>query len=205
MRGPCVRNLVGHMVEIAQRVPALILQHELKFPRVRETIEILVAHGAELNAAFHGRHSETPLHWAASSDDLVALDALLDLGADIESAGSVIGGGTPLSDAVAFGQWLVARRLVERGARTAIWQAAALGMTDRLRQYVNDDPKPPADEINNAFWNACHGGQLEAAQYLLGCGAAFDRVGHDGLKPIDAAARSGNKELVEWLTDISRR
>jgi ketosteroid isomerase-like protein len=32
-----------------------------------------------------------PLHWAASSDDVEALDALLDAGADIEADGAVIG------------------------------------------------------------------------------------------------------------------
>ncbi len=62
----------------------------------------LIAHGAEVNAAFIGGHSETPLHWAASSDDASALNALLDHGAQIEAGGGVIGGGTPLADAVAF-------------------------------------------------------------------------------------------------------
>jgi ankyrin repeat protein len=169
------------------------------FPNVRQTIEVLVAHGADLNAAFHGQHAEAPLHWAASSDDLVALDALLDLGADIESPGAVIDGGTPLWDAVAFRQWQAARRLVERGARTTIWHCAALGMMDRLQQYFAADPKPTPDEVTNAFWHACNGGQLEAARYLLAQGAALDRIGHSGLTPLGAAARSGNKELVEWL------
>src|SRR6478735_4147477 len=87
------------------------------FPRVAETVAALVAAGADPNAPFEGgTHAETPLHWAASSDDLLALDALLDAGADIEAPGAVIGGGTPLADAVAFGQWRAARRLVERGA-----------------------------------------------------------------------------------------
>src|ERR1700723_2768767 len=53
------------------------------FPNVRQTIMALAHHGADLDAPFHGRHSETLLHWAASSDDLDALDALLDLGANI--------------------------------------------------------------------------------------------------------------------------
>lgn len=63
----------------------------------------------------------TPLHWAESSDDVAVLDALLDAGADIEGAGAVIGDGTPLADAVAFGQWNAARRLIERGAQTTLW------------------------------------------------------------------------------------
>ena len=68
------------------------------------------------------------MHGPASSDDVDALDALLDAGADIEAPGAVIAGGTPLDDAVGFGQWNAARRLVERGAQTAVWHAAALGL-----------------------------------------------------------------------------
>jgi ankyrin repeat protein len=167
------------------------------FPNVRETISALVAHGADVNARFEGRHSESPLHWAASSDDLDALNALLDHSADIEAPGAVIGGGTPLADAVAFGQWRAAHALIERGARSTIWQAAALGLMDRVEEYLASDPAP--DVLNNAFWSACHGGQLAAAKRLLECGADLNRVGYDGLSPLDAAVRNGNMELIEWL------
>ena len=167
------------------------------FPNVRETISTLVAHGAEVSARFQGRHAESPLHWAASSDDLDALDTLLDHGADIEAPGAVIGGGTPLADAVAFAKWRAARRLVERGARATIWQAAALGMMDRVEEHLAGNPAP--DVVTNAFWGACHGGQLIAAQYLLRRGANLNWVGHDHLTPLDAAARNGNSELVAWL------
>ena len=169
------------------------------FPNVRQTIVALVHHGADLNAPFHGRHSETPLHWAASSDDIDALDALLDLGADIESPGSVIGGGAPLSDAVAFGCWRAAHRLVERGARATIWQSAALGLMDRLQECFARDTKPSQRDITNAFWNACHGGQLESARYLLAKGADLKWVGHDQLTPLDAAVRKRHEEVVLWL------
>ena len=66
------------------------------FPNVQKTIELLAAKGADLNAAFGGDHSETPLHWASSSNDVEAIDALLDHGANIEAQGSVIDGGAPL-------------------------------------------------------------------------------------------------------------
>jgi ankyrin repeat protein len=56
-----------------------------------------------VNARFTGPHNETPLHWAASSDDVGVLDALIDAGADIEVRGAVIAGGTPDADATAFG------------------------------------------------------------------------------------------------------
>lgn len=44
----------------------------------------------------------------------------------------LIAGGPPLCDAVGFGQWNAARRLVERGAQLKLWHAAALGLMDRL-------------------------------------------------------------------------
>ena len=95
------------------------------FPSGAATVAALIEAGADVNARFSGPHTETPLHWAASSDDVDVLDALLDAGADIESPGAVIGGGTPMADAASFGQWKAARRLVERGARTSLWEAAA--------------------------------------------------------------------------------
>jgi ankyrin repeat protein len=169
------------------------------FPNNAATVSALVACGADVNAAFTGRHSETPLHWAASSNDVAVVDALLDHGADIEAAGGVIGGGTPLADAVAFGQWRAAQRLVERGARTTLWQAAALGLIDRVRKSFTSGPVPTKDEVTNAFWCACHGGQLATAEYLLERGADMNWVGYDNLSPLDAAKRNGAQELAEWL------
>jgi uncharacterized protein len=169
------------------------------FPNNMETIAVLVVSGADVNAAFAGSHSETPLHWAASSDDVGVIDVLLDHGANIEARGSVIGGGTPMSDAVAFGQWQAARRLVERGARTTLWQAAALGLMDRVDDYFKAAPPPKPDEVTNAFWCACHGGQRAAAEYLLDRGADLNWVGYDKLSPLDAANRSGAAALVQWL------
>jgi uncharacterized protein len=169
------------------------------FPNVRASVETLIAHGADVNAEFRGRHSERPLHWAASSDDVDALEALLDHNADIEAPGAVIGGGTPLADAVAFGCWRAARRLVDRGAGATLWQAAALGLMERVKECFASDSSPTAAAITNAFWSACHGGQLPAAEYLLDRGAELNWVGHDRLTGLDAAERSEAKGLVEWL------
>ena len=175
------------------------------FPRAGESVRALVAAGADINAPFAGAHSETPLHWAASSNDLAALDALLDAGAHIEAPGAVIGGGTPLADAVAFGQWDAARRLVERGARATLWQAAALGLLSRVDECLADQPPPDAAEITKAFWCACHGGQRAAAEYLLGRGAEVNWVGYDELRPLDAAERSGANHLLPWLLSVGAR
>jgi uncharacterized protein len=167
-------------------------------PNGRAMVGALVGAGADVNAGLVGPHHETPLHWAASCDDVEVLDALLDHGADIEAPGAVIAGGTPLADAVAFGHWNAARRLVARGARTTLWQAAALGLMDRVVEDLASR-QTTRDEVTQAFWLACHGGQRQAAEYLLGRGADINWVGYDALTPIDAARRSGADALVEWL------
>jgi ankyrin repeat protein len=162
-------------------------------------VAALVAAGADVDARFTGPHPETPLHWAASCDDVAVLDALLDAGADIDAGGAVIAGSTPLADAVAFGQWQTARRLVDRGARTELWQESALGLLDRMTARFAGPHRPTADEVTGALWTACHGGQRPAAELLLSYGADLDRVGWDGLTPLGAATRAGATDLAAWL------
>jgi uncharacterized protein len=171
-----------------------------KVPDAAAKIRVLVAAGADVNARFTGPHTETPLHWAASSDDIEALDALLDAGADIEAGGAVIGGGTPMADAVAFGQWATARRLLERGARTNLWQAAALGLADRVRDELAQ-AAPTREDLDNALWCAAHGGQRETAELLLERGADPRWVGHDELTAAQAAERGKAPELAAWLRE----
>ena len=114
------------------------------FPNAARTVAALVAAGADVDAhVVHGsasRPAATPLHWAASSDDVVMIDALLDAAAAI-----------------------------------------------------------PAEQITNAFWHACRGGQRATAAYLLGRGADVNWVGHDRKTPYDAARASGSEEVVAWL------
>ncbi|OXY89433.1 ankyrin repeat domain-containing protein [Streptomyces diastatochromogenes] len=172
------------------------------YPRGPHTVTALVAAGADVNARFTGPHRETPLHWAASTDDVPVLDTLLDLGADIEADGGVIGDGTPIADAVAFGQWNAARRLLERGARTSLWQAAALGEADRVAACFPPRAEPPSqEEITGALWCACHGGQRRIAAYLLEQGGDVNWIGYDELTALDAAGRSGHPALVAWLRE----
>ncbi len=114
------------------------------FPNGAAIVPPLAGAGADPSAPVTGSwHAETPLHWAASSDDLDVADTLIDAGADIEAPGASIAGGTPLDDAVGYGCWNVARRLVERGARVdKLWHAAALGMLTRTTEFLDRDPPP---------------------------------------------------------------
>ena len=170
------------------------------FPNGAEVVVVLTRAGADVNAPFHGGHSETALHWAASSDDVEVLEALLDAGADLEAQGGVIAGGTPLTDATAFAQWRAARRLVDRGARVTAFDAAALGYLDVVKEFFPHYVEHVADELGDAMWAACHGGQKAVAVYLLARGADVNHVpALEQQTPLDAAARSSAKDVLKWL------
>lgn len=171
-----------------------------------EIVQLLIESGADPSAPVEGgRFAETPLHAAASTDDLDVALALIDGGADLEAAGASIGGGAPLNNAVAYGCWNVARLLVARGARVdQLWHAAALGMLERIDTLLNVSPPPSQEEINDAFWQTCHGGQRRAAEVLLARGAEMnwvpsyaDTTGLDMASGIDTR----RELLVEWLRE----
>lgn len=167
------------------------------FPNGPEVVRILVAAGADPNEGEPGQ--ETPLHWAASSDDAHVASALIDAGADINAPDGSIG--TPLANAVGYGCWEVARLLVARGARVdQPWQAAALGLLETLEQLLGEDPPP--HEVSKAFWHACAGGQRRAAEFLLGRGADPNWVpDYARGTPLDAAGGLGTQRenLIGWL------
>jgi len=189
---------------VARSLPHVATDWPGHFPNVAATIAVLAAAGADVNARMppHPKDPncmETPLHWAASSNDVAAVDALLDAGADIEATGAVFTGGAPLSDAVVFANWEAATRLVERGAQPTWWQAAALGMLDVVRARWNEQPPPTRDEITRAFWHACRAAQQSTAAFLLERGADPHWVGWDHKTPLRAADDSGNAEFIAWL------
>jgi uncharacterized protein len=170
------------------------------FPNGPAVVQRLIAAGADVNA--HSRfsaHTETPLHWSASSDDVAVLEALLDAGADIEATGAVLGGGSPLADACGFGNWTAARRLVERGAHTRLSDAAALGLLDRVEAFFPEGSKPDPRVITEAFWSACHGGQRSTAEYLLERGAEINWIGWDEKTPLDVVDENAATDLAAWL------
>jgi ankyrin repeat protein len=165
-------------------------------------VAVLLAAGADPNDDTGGDRPETPLHWAASSDDVDVAVALIDGGAELETPGGSIG--TPLDNAIGYACWHVARLLVARGARVdKLWHAAALGMTERLEQLL-EERAVAAGEISQAFWHACAGGQRRAAEYLLAQGADINWVPEyaEGTA-LDAASSLGTRQenVLRWLRE----
>jgi uncharacterized protein len=182
------------------------------FPNGPQIVRLLIAAGADPNALTTSRGSsqpgpgsETPLHYAASSDDLDVAEAMIDGGADLEVPGGSIG--TPLDNAVGYACWHVARLLVSRGARVdKAWHAAALGMLARLDAILGSDP--PAEQVSQAFWHACAGGQRRAAEYLLFRGADLNwEPDYARGTPLDSAGGLGTRQenVISWLRELGAR
>jgi uncharacterized protein len=173
------------------------------FPAGPATVRLLIEAGADPNADTGGDKAETPLHWAASSDDADVADALIGGGADLETPGGSIG--TPLDNAIGYGCWNVARLLVHKGARVGkLWHAAALGIMPRVEELLAATPAPSPDDISQAFWQACHGGQRRAAERLLASGADPSWTpGYSDQTSAQVAADldTQRENLVSWLHD----
>jgi uncharacterized protein len=177
------------------------------FPNAPQIVAILAAAGADLNAQVEGGvrgSAETALHGAASSNDVAVLDALLDAGADIEAPGAVFTGGSAMSDAVIFAQWDAARRLLDRGAKTTVWQASGLGLLAEVERHFSESPQEP-QQITACLWHACRGGHLRAAQFLCERGADVNWLGFDNKTPLDVARQSGAADLIEWLEALGAK
>ena len=69
-----------------------------------------------------------------------------------------------------------------------------------IMRRVEADSAPRPEEMSGAFWNACHGGQLAAAQYLLAHAADLNwSAPWSGQTPLDIAEQAGRSDVVAWL------
>ena len=89
-----------------------------------------------------------------------------------------------------------------------LWHAAALGLLARLEAFFAGPAQPTPDEVNHAFWQACHGGKRRAAEYLLARGADLNWVpDHNRSTPLGIAASldTGREALVNWPREQGAR
>jgi ankyrin repeat protein len=104
------------------------------------TVEALLRDGADVNAREPEDHTYA-LHWAAAGGHLEVVRLLVDAGGDVhgdddDHALGVIGWATCWEPA----QPEIAEFLISRGARHHIFSALALGLEDRVRAIVAEDP-----------------------------------------------------------------
>lgn len=187
------------------------------WPRAAETIALLASFGANVNARYVGpatSATETPLHWAASSDDVDAAAALIAAGAELDPDGGCIGNGSPLMLAVIFGNWRVAEMLVEAGATLALPFVAGMGRMDLVTTFFDDDgayrnpyPSLPFDDsahdakraIDSALCLAARGGHENVVRLLLEKDADINTRSPVGTTPLDEAENNGHDTLAAVL------
>lgn len=140
-----------------------------------------------------GGDGQTPLHFARSRE---VVDILLERGADID-ARDVDHRATPaewmLQTAPGRGRYDLARYLVERGASVDIFLAAALGLTDRLRALIAEDPTRLRLRTSEGPYGEIPPSSLHIYTWTIG----------SHLSPLQAAAMFGQQEAVELLRGMA--
>ena len=194
-------------------------------PRCRESAEILIRSGADVNARakFEGKTDpgETPLHWAASSDDAEMIEVLLDSGAEIDIDGGIIANGTPLWEAVIFGMQNRSDKTdPARGNLQPDDRCPGVGRLDLVEKFFDkkgnitdtagvlpgwSEPRPARDCIDSAFGMACRNGHLETARWLLGKKPDINRKNPVGETPLDQAVDRKHTEVANWLMTIGAK
>ncbi|MHB8499005.1 MAG: ankyrin repeat domain-containing protein [Acidimicrobiales bacterium] len=172
-----------------------------QFPNAPAAVACLLEGGADPNDHTGVERPESPLHWAASTDDGDVVVELVSGGADLETPGGSIS--NPLDNAIRHGCWHAARLLVKRGAQVDRLWHAALGMVARLDELMADTPDP--EEISKAFRHACSGAQRRTAEYLPAHGADLIWVpDYAEEAPLDAASGSGTRRenVITWLREL---
>jgi ankyrin repeat protein len=136
-----------------------------------------------------GGDGQTPLHFARSR---AVVDLLLDAGADID-ARDVDHRSTPaqwmLDRRRGAGRFELARYLVERGASTDIFLAAALGLTERARTMLESNP----NLLDLRTGQGDYGEKPPSSYHIY-----FWTVGANR-SPLDVAAQFEQSETLETL------
>ena len=79
-------------------------------------------------------------------------------------------------------------------------------MMAAISHRVETNPAPPPEALSGPFWNACHGGQLATAQYLLAHGANLDWLAPwSGQTPRDVAEKAGQSDVTAWLRQVGAK
>ena len=153
--------------------PDLKPLHKASASNSTETVQLLLDHGAKVNA--RDARGIQPLHYAAGygHDDIVKI--LINAGAAVNGRDKY--GSTPLHSAAAWGHSNVIKLLIDHGAK--VDSITNLGFTP-LSDAANEQDIPTVD-------------------VLLDAGADIDLGSKNGFTPLTTAAQKGAILLVEHL------
>lgn len=146
-------------------------------------------------AAVHerGGDGQRPLHFARS---LAAVDLLLDAGADIDARDTdhrSTAAEWMLDRRRGAGRYDLARYLVDRGAATDIFMAAAMGLTARIRTMLVTQP----DLLTLRTGRGQYGEQPPSSYHIY-----FWTIG-DGRSPLDVATQFDQPEALAAMLEVA--
>ncbi|WP_422413119.1 MULTISPECIES: ankyrin repeat domain-containing protein [unclassified Endozoicomonas] len=175
---------------------------------VTDLAELLIRHGADVNAA-RAEDGVTALFFAAKNNDIDITRLLIGAGADLNTP-RTSDGATPLSIAVQEGCTECARLLIYAGADTSaalssgmtlLYIAALRGNTDCVELLLNAglDPNDASSIGITPLYIAALKGNTDCVKRLINAGADLNARTRNGSTPLSIATRMGNTDCVKVL------
>ncbi|KAJ3106362.1 hypothetical protein HDU96_008241 [Phlyctochytrium bullatum] len=180
-------------------------------------IELLVKHcgvSTELLGGEGEAKGETPLYVASRENRVAAIEALCNLGADLNSVTSY-NSFSPLETVVALGHFGAAKALLERGADAKKIDRCGNGLLHHAAQahgnqkivelLLRADAPWKLDVNARGLWSktslhvAAESGKYLFARSLILHGADINATAEGGCTPLHAAAFHGHRQLVQLL------
>ena len=149
---------------------------------------------------------------AVKTNDISKVSNLLESNLSLATAPTETGD-TPLMISVYYGAKDITELLLSSGANLSLFEAAATGRTERVREILEEEPER-LNSYSHDGWTALHlaafFGPLETVEYLLSLGADWTLLAQNGMgnMPLHAALAARRHEaakilLVKHGTDIN--
>jgi ankyrin repeat protein len=155
-------------------------------------VSVLLQHGA--------RHDVFTASMTGQTD---LVETLLDEYEPLIERRSLKRGRTPLEEAVSYGRWQTAERLVARGAAVSIHAASAMGRTDLVAQILDSDPTAQMEATDDSqetpLLIAARHGRDTIVELLLACGADASTQNRWQITALYEAVTSDNAQAVALL------
>ncbi len=191
-----VRSLVPRVTDLNVEAP-LALRNAAERGH-KEIVELLIASGADVNAAREFPKGETPLHSAVRGGHRDIVELLIANGADIKAENRR--GITPVDIAASRNRSDLVKLMIEKGD-ISLHVAVRLGAVDKAKSIVEKGTDINVRDIlgKTPLHHAVEGGHKDIVELLLVNGADINAKNNEGQAPVDIAISRNRKEIVELL------
>jgi ankyrin repeat protein len=194
------RSIIPDRFSISHKPERLGQDHEKWQIKSKEMAEILLSHGADVNAK--DVFFQTPLHYAATTGNIEVARILVAHRGDVDAKNRFYSS-RPLHLAALNGHISIAKLLIENGADVNAQDAfgAPVNMAagrDMLMLLLHN--KADAGTKDKDGFTPLHLVEdKEVAQLLISHGAKLDTRGYEGRTPLHQVAMRNENDMVEWF------